>query len=245
MARPRVLLTPSFERGRLSLRREYCRALADAGLTAWPVPMDAAESPWDYLDMAHGIVLSGGGDIDPTRYGQQPHAALGEVDPERDALEFALIAEALRRQLPVLAVCRGMQVLNVALGGTLIQDIPNQRPMALRHQQKAPRWYLSHAIEVAGGSYLREIYPAGYGRVNSFHHQAVDRVGRDLRPVAAAPDGIIEALEGIGAGFVLAVQWHPEDLCHSEAESRGLFHLFAEACRGVMEKRGETAGGGG
>ncbi|ABZ84280.1 glutamine amidotransferase, putative [Heliomicrobium modesticaldum Ice1] len=245
MSRPRVLLTPSFERGRLSLRREYCRALASAGLTVWPVPLEAAEEPWNYLDMAHGIVFSGGGDIDPARYGQQPHAALGEVDPERDALELTLIAEALRRQLPVLAVCRGMQVLNVALGGTLIQDIPRQRPIALRHQQKAPRWHPSHSIEVTGGSRLREIYPTGYGRVNSFHHQSVDRVGRELRPVAVAPDGIIEALEGIGPGFIVAVQWHPEDLCHSELESRGLFRLFAEACRGDMAKRGESVGGGG
>lgn len=228
--KPRVIITPSFDGGRIMLRREYCHALACVGLAVWLAPLEAAVETEEYISQAHGLVLSGGGDIDPARYYQQPHGSLGEVDPERDELDFALASLALSRGLPVLAICRGLQVLNVATGGTLIQDIPKQRPMAIRHSQKAPRWHASHSIEIARGSLLQELYPGGFGRVNSFHHQAIDRLGKGLRVGAQSADGIVEAVEGEGQNFVLAVQWHPEDLFEYESEAKGLFHRFAEAC---------------
>ncbi|MBC9783654.1 gamma-glutamyl-gamma-aminobutyrate hydrolase family protein [Heliobacterium chlorum] len=239
MSKLPVLITPSFERGRISLRHEYCRALTDAGFVVWPAPLEAVHDVASYCDHIRGLVLSGGGDVDPVRYRQQPHAALGEIDPERDELEFSLIAYALQKAIPILAICRGMQVLNVAMGGTLIQDIPKQRPLALRHGQKAPRWHTSHAVEVAEGSRLREVFSSGFGRVNSFHHQAVDRLGNNLRSTAVAPDGIVEAIEGTGNTFIVGVQWHPEDLYLYEPEARGLFQLFAEACRGEQWVQGE------
>ncbi|KAB2951838.1 gamma-glutamyl-gamma-aminobutyrate hydrolase family protein [Heliorestis acidaminivorans] len=228
--KPLVLVTPSFERGRLMVRREYLQALQDEGVLPWPISIEAIEEAEAYCNNAHGLLLSGGGDIDPLFYHQQPHVALGEVDPDRDRLDFAILARALQRQMPILAICRGLQVLNVARGGTLIQDLPRQRPQALRHQQRAPRWHKSHSIDICEGTMLRQIYRNSTGQVNSFHHQAVDRVGKDLEVVARSNDGVIEALEGLGKNFVMAVQWHPEDLYNNDLEARGLFRAFAESC---------------
>ncbi|MDD2421680.1 MAG: gamma-glutamyl-gamma-aminobutyrate hydrolase family protein [Heliobacteriaceae bacterium] len=237
MAKPYVLVTPSLDSGRLLLRHEYSNALALAGLMVWPVPLAAVGVAEEYCAQACGLILSGGGDIDPAWYQQQPHAALGEVNPQRDELDFALLAGAIALGLPVLAICRGMQVVNVAFGGTLIQDIGKQCPAALRHYQKAPRWHVSHGVDIASGSRLRTIYPEGNGRVNSFHHQAIERLGQGLQVGALAPDGIIEAIEGTGPGYIMAVQWHPEDLWERENAARGLFRQFAEACLKFQKNR--------
>ncbi|MCW2276699.1 gamma-glutamyl-gamma-aminobutyrate hydrolase family protein [Heliophilum fasciatum] len=235
MSRPRILIAPSFDGERMILRGPYWRSLVAAGVLGWPIHIASTQECEYYVEQAHGLLLSGGGDLDPARYGQQPHAALGEVDPQRDALEFALIRLALQQGMPILGICRGLQVLNVACGGTLIQDIPKQRPQALRHQQKAPRWHPSHSIHVEAGSRLQACYPEGSGWVNSFHHQAVDQVGAGLKVAARAGDGMIEAIEGLGESFVLAVQWHPEDL--TTAETQQLWCLFAAYCREYQMKQ--------
>ncbi|QGG49107.1 gamma-glutamyl-gamma-aminobutyrate hydrolase family protein [Heliorestis convoluta] len=242
--KPLVLITPSFERGRLIVRREYLQALQEGGLLPWPISIEGIEEVESYCQQAQGLVLSGGGDVDPIYYHQQPHAALGEVDPERDRLDFAVLAQALQRKMPVLAICRGLQVLNIARGGTLIQDIPRQKPSALRHQQKSPRWHKSHNIDIVERSQLHQIYRNGTGQVNSFHHQAIDRLGKGLQAVAHSADGIVEAIEGQGESFIMAVQWHPEDLFRNDQEAKALFRLFAEACkqykRCIFSQNGEA-----
>lgn len=192
------------------------------------------------LDRADGLLLAGGEDIAPSLFGEAPHPNLGTVDAERDAAEMALARRALDMGLPLLAICRGIQALNVAAGGTLYQDIPSQVPGALKHHcfyPEYPRDHIAHTVDIAPDSRLAAIL----GRdgvalsavpVNSLHHQAVKALGAGLRVVAQAPDGIVEAVEGTGGAWVLAVQWHPEELVASRADMRALFRAFVEAAGG-------------
>jgi putative glutamine amidotransferase len=162
------------------------------------------------MALCDGILLSGGEDVDPGHYGEEPHPALGEVNPERDRMELTATAEALRLGMPILAVCRGIQLLNVARGGTLWQDIPSQLGGDLLHEQTAPvadRW---HAATVEAGSRLAGIFGATELSINSFHHQAIRELGEGLRATARAEDGVIEGVEGTGPEWLVGVQWHPE-----------------------------------
>lgn len=188
------------------------------------------------LDAADGLLLTGGDDVAPTRYGEERHPAVVEVPPERDEFEIALIHEARRRQLPILAICRGMQVLNVACGGTLVQDIPTQLPGSLEHAFKVPPHQpveMAHEVWVEKDSLLARVMrePLAGGdslQVNSRHHQAVKAVASGFRVVATAPDGVIEAIEDTTAKFCLAVQWHPENFWRT-GEFRALFEGFVAA----------------
>jgi putative glutamine amidotransferase len=185
---------------------------------------------WQRLD---GLVLTGGGDIEPARFGQARHAAVDDVSPARDELELGLTRRAVADDVPLFAICRGIQVLNVALGGTLVQDLPSERPGALAHSQKAPRHEPTHAVKVMGeGTRLGQVLGALEVEVNSMHHQAIDRVGDGLREVAWAPDGIIEGIEMPGEHrFVLGVQWHPEELVGHDQAARNLFAAIVDAAR--------------
>jgi putative glutamine amidotransferase len=185
---------------------------------------------WQRLD---GLLLTGGGDIDPARFGQAPHPTVADVSSARDELELGLTHRALTDDVPLLAICRGLQVLNVALGGTLVQDIPSERPGALVHSQTAPRHDATHAVKVMGeGTRLGRVLGALELEVNSMHHQAIDRLGNGLREVAWAPDGIVEGLELPGDDrFVLGVQWHPEELAGHDAAARNLFAAIVDAAR--------------
>jgi putative glutamine amidotransferase len=185
---------------------------------------------WQRLD---GLILTGGGDIEPARFGQARHAAVDEVSPARDELELGLTRRAVADDLPLFAICRGIQVLNVALGGTLVQDIPSERPGALLHSQRAPRHEPTHAVKVMGeGTRLGQVLGAFEVEVNSMHHQAIDRLGDGLREVAWAPDGIIEGIEMPGDDrFVLGVQWHPEELVGHDRAARNLFSAIVDAAR--------------
>jgi putative glutamine amidotransferase len=194
------------------------------------------------MDIADGLILSGGEDVDPARYGQAPHPKLGMVSRERDEVEFAALERALERELPVLAICRGMQLLNVAFGGTLYQDLPSLRDGGLIHEQDAPitkRW---HAVEVEEGSRPAEIFGETKLFINSFHHQGVDRLGEGLRAWGWAEDGLVEGIEAADHPWVVGVQWHPE---RGEAEVPGdplhpdhcLFQAFGEAVRERAESR--------
>ena len=185
---------------------------------------------WPRLD---GLVLPGVGDIDPARFGEARHPAVDDVSLARDELELGLARRAVADGVPLFAICRGMQVLNVALGGTLVQDIPSERPGALVHSQKAPRHEATHGVKVMGeGTRLGRVLGALEVEVNSMHHQAIGRLGEGLQEVAWAPDGIVEGVELPGeVRFVLGVQWHPEELVAHDPTARNLFAAIVDAAR--------------
>lgn len=183
------------------------------------------------LDMVDGLYLPGGVDVDPHLYGEEPLAGMGSFDPDWDAVDVVLAQAALERNMPILGICRGMQVLNVAAGGTLYQDIPSQVPGALKHSQKGPRWAASHAVELDGESRLAKTLGATELRINSYHHQAVKDVAPGFRAVANAPDGVIEAIESTQHRYAVGVQWHPELMVERDPMYKALFVDFIEAVK--------------
>jgi putative glutamine amidotransferase len=181
------------------------------------------------MDSVSGLVLTGGEDVDPQRYGEKRHEKVRSVNPARDATEAALIEEAKARGKPVLAICRGIQILNVALGGTLVQDIPSQVGTQIAHDEDSPRDKRSHEISVEPDSLIAKAVGAEHLTVNSFHHQSVKRVADGMRVTARSPDGIIEGIESTNDWWVMGVQWHPEEMTDSpEPWDRGLFKAFAQ-----------------
>lgn len=197
--------------------------------------MAALEGARDVLAVADALVLTGGEDVDPARYGETPHPRLGTVSQVRDAWEIALVNEARARRLPVLAICRGIQILNVALGGTLIQDIPSEIDTEIDHDPDRARTERTHTVEVAGESRLARAIGVTRLEVNSVHHQAVRRVAPTLRVVATAPDGVIEGVETApdDPWWCVGVQWHPEDTVESGAGwDRMLFESFGAVAAG-------------
>jgi putative glutamine amidotransferase len=199
-----------------------------------PIEIGAAtEDAFGILGRADGLLLTGGGDVDPALYGEAPHPTFEPAEAGRDEFEIALVRAALTANLPCLAICRGMQVLNVALGGSLIQDIPDQVPGAVNHSVREPRYAIAHEVWVATKSLtfelLREHIEDGeVCQVNSRHHQAVKRTAEGFEVTATAPDGVIEAMERPGSGFCVAVQWHPENFWRT-GEFRSLFEGFLRA----------------
>jgi putative glutamine amidotransferase len=225
----------------------YMEAVEDAGGSAVPILPGAAA---DVLSRVDGLVLTGGLDVDPQEYAAPLDPASDvEVDGERDALELPLVREAVRRDLPMLAVCRGIQVLNVALGGTLVQDIDVHRTgrQSWSHQQRksrpdAPLDAVIHDVQVAEGSRLRDIAGGARLGVNTFHHQVIDKVAPGLVVTARAAepeDALIEAVEAPDCRWVLGVQWHPERMWRSAPAHRRLFAELVKAARDVRPaKRG-------
>lgn len=207
----------------------YLNALARAGASGLPI-----QSP-EELARASGLLLTGGGDVSPARYGHQAHPRLGAVDNERDELELALVGEALKRNLPILAICRGMQVLVVACGGTLWQDLPSELPQADDHGrgagQRTQSERASHRVMLSAGSLAARAAGATEFEVNSSHHQAAQTAGREVVISGWAPDGVIEAVELPRARFVLGVQWHPEEMLN-RPEQAAIFSAFVSAIRG-------------
>lgn len=203
----------------LALGLTYPEAIRRAGAVPIVIPpMDeAAIEP--LLDGLGGLCLSGGPDLQPSCYGAEPHPALGHTEPPLDVFEIALVRAAEARDMPVLAICRGLQVLNVARGGTLFQDLPSQRPSAIEHRQARSGSTATHDVTLQD-SLTAECLGLRDARVNSFHHQAVDRLGAGLRAVGWAPDGVIEALEATDRSFTIAVQWHAESMVHSPEQAR-------------------------
>jgi putative glutamine amidotransferase len=186
----------------------------------------------DVLDDAAGVLLTGGGDVDPARYGEPIDPTFEAAEEGRDAYETEIIKLAMERDLPLLAICRGVQILNVALGGSLIQDIPSQHPSAVNHSLVDPKWAIAHDVTVAVDSRLRDVLrdritDAGTMPVNSRHHQSIKQIAPGLRVSATAPDGIIEAVERPGSTFCLGVQWHPENFWRT-GEFRSLYEGFLE-----------------
>ena len=212
-------------RERVAVNTAYVRALAASGLVPLLVPpLVDPDAACGALDRVQGLVLTGGEDVAPARYGALSHPKLGETDPARDAVELALIAGAGQRRLPILAICRGLQILNVALGGTLYQDLGSERAGPIDHADPRSR----HGVQVEPGTLLHDTLGTHETSVNSRHHQAIRDLAPGLRASAWAADGVVEAVEpgDRGGPWTLAVQWHPED----DADG-ALFRGFAAAIR--------------
>ena len=231
-----VSATTELIRGVLRVRgnASYTDSLRSAGLRPFILPVLTAADADAMLDGMQGLVLTGGEDVGPEHYDAVPHAALGDVHTGRDAFELALVLAARARRLPTLAICRGIQVANVALGGTLVQDIPSEWPGAIAHDGAGARNERVHDVHVHGASTLVGALGATRLTVNSFHHQSIAALAPGLAAVAHAPDGVIEGVQWTGdAWWMLGVQWHPEELTGtSEAWDRNLFRAFASACGG-------------
>lgn len=207
----------------------YVDAVRAAGGIPLVLPSGEAQ-PAELLDVVDGLILSGGGDIAPDSYGGQPHETIYSVSEERDRFEFGLARAALTRpDKPLLCICRGMQVLNVVCGGGLHVHVPERFGEKVIHRAP-PRLPIRHAVDLEPGSRLGELLGATRIEACSWHHQAIDRVGRDLVPVAWAADGVIEAIEHTEHPWCFGVQWHPE-LQHIEEPHRSLFHALLEAAR--------------
>lgn len=233
--RPRVLVTTGRQWRERPLRRldvltgrNYVDALVRVGLLPMLSASLAPELAAEALDGFDGLLLSGGADIDPARFGQPPHPGLGEVDADRDAFELAAYRVARDRGLPVLGVCRGIQVVAVAEGGDLHQHLPAV-PGLHQHEQHARDGDAVHRVRIEEGSALREAAGADAMAVNSYHHQGVDRVPKALRVTARADDGVVEALEATNGAFLLAVQWHPEMAFERDPGQLAPFQAFARA----------------
>jgi putative glutamine amidotransferase len=220
------------------LGQAYASAIQIAGGIPIIIPLGIDEENLDELiPRLDGILFSGGADIDPNLFGGTPHPRVYGISPERDALEIALIRKALSADKPLLAICRGIQVLNVALGGTLYTHIQDQRDQSLKHDwfPDFPRDKLAHSVRLTPGSKLHQIFGSEEIRVNSLHHQGLAELGQGLRATGFAPDDLVEGVEVEGASFAIGVQWHPECL-PDDSGSQALFTAFVEACGGVESK---------
>ena len=195
----------------------------------------AVDAPGDVMGSAQGLLLTGGGDVRPALYGAAAHPTFDPAEPGRDEYEMELVRLAFEKDLPVFAICRGVQLLNVARGGTLIQDIPDEVGTSVEHRIKEPRFAIAHDVWLTTGSLLertmRERLEEGETcAVNSRHHQAPKDLGEGLIVSGTAPDGVIEAIEDPSRRFCLGVQWHPENF-YRTGEFRALFEAFVDACR--------------
>lgn len=237
MNTPLVLLTATTKDigglMRVRLNEAYVNAARAAGLAPVVLPPIPPDELAPMLDAVSGVIITGGEDIDPAEYGAAAHPKCGPPHQLRDKCEIALVRQARERRLPTLAICRGIQAVNVAFGGTLVQDIPTQRPSDINHDQADQRASRLHAIAIERGSRLAAAVGATDVTVNSSHHQSVDTLAPGLKLTARAPDGIVEGVEWPGdEWWMLGVQWHPEELVDdAKAWDRGLFKALAEQAR--------------
>ncbi len=212
--------------------QSYVRAVAQSGGIPVLIPPQAEAASLDHVcARLDGLLLTGGEDVAPALYGEAPLPKCGQPEPERDDLEMRMTRWALEYDLPIFGICRGMQLLNVAAGGTLYQDLATQLPGTAEHALSAlPRDTRAHEIAVQADSRLARILGTERPQVNSLHHQAVARPGADVEILAVSPDGVAEAMEVRGQSFALAVQYHPEELFDSDEASQRLFAAFIAAC---------------
>ncbi len=231
------------------MNQRYFLALTKLGAVPWMIPLlDEDEATLRQIhERLDGLFLAGGVDMDPETYGQEREPGCGAIDPARDRVELTLTRWAMEDGLPILGVCRGMQVINVAAGGTLHQDCATDLPEAIRHDYFPTagyaRDYLAHEVRLVRGTRMHDVYGQEEIRVNSMHHQAVDVLGDALVASGCAPDDLVEALEGSGDAFLMAVQWHPEMLVERDAGTRRLFERFLDAALGYARARDVMAPG--
>jgi len=184
-----------------------------------------------YVEMCDGFLFSGGFDIAPSRYGEATKETCGKLQPMRDKLEFTIFEKIIKTDKPIMGICRGFQFINVALGGTLIQDIPSEAPSEINHTQTEPRFTPSHEVRVLADTPLYSLVGKDRMVANSFHHQAIKTLGRGLKVMAMADDGIVEAIYSTGERYIRAYQWHPERLYKINEDNLTLFSDFIRACR--------------
>jgi putative glutamine amidotransferase len=211
---------------RTGVNAAYIQALLGAGGVPLIVtPLMGPSLAGRALDGVDGLILTGGEDLDPAWYGADPSPLLSPPSRERDLFELALFAVARQRGLPILGICRGIQLINVGLGGTLFQDLPSERPGSVDHRPEGPRDLRSHRVRLEPGSRAAEALGGTTLTVNSSHHQAIKNLATGLRPTGWTDDGLVEAAESTDEGpWLLAVQWHPEEMhCDRQAPERGLF----------------------
>jgi putative glutamine amidotransferase len=238
--RPRIGITMriELETNRFYLSRYYSEAVEAAGGLPLNIPLiPRADYIAGVMDALDGVLLPGSdSDMDPQRYGQQPHPQLGSVHPLKDETDLLVLAEIEKRRTPLFAICYGIQSLNVSRGGTLIQDVGSQVPNAMKHEQGVPRDRHSHRVRILEDSTLGKLAGAEAAPVNSHHHQALETLGRELVATAWATDGIVEAVEDPRSDrFVVGVQWHPELGWEQDELSRALFDRFVSEARRFAE----------
>jgi putative glutamine amidotransferase len=227
------------------MREGYVNGVIEAGGTPLLIPPQVTQLMLRQIyELVDGILLPGGADIDPVHYGQEHHPKLGQIEPLRDAIELPIARWAVVERKPLLAVCRGMQVLNVALGGTLYQDINSQLPTTIEHDAGSAQkcWTnFDHDVALEPSSRLAELLGSDHFQANSLHHQALEQIASGLRVTGRAPDGVIEAVEGEGDAFVLGVQCHPEQLWHAvDTRWQRVFQAFVAAA--AEQKAQRTVG---
>ncbi len=239
-SKPLIGITSAMEKGdnpfSYVLGRNYVKGIAKAGGNPVILPCFGEEDNiQDIAETLDGLLLSGGVDIDPLLFGEEPHPKVGRIDPVRDLYEKTLIDLIIERKKPILGICRGCQELNLFMGGSIFQDLDSQRDGELiKHIQNAPRWHPTHSISVENGFLLTKIYPDLKGKVNSFHHQAIKDPAPDFKISCFSPDGVVEAIEYQKDQFIIGVQWHPEHLWEGDPASLELFKIFVEETRRNM-----------
>ena len=235
MKKPVIGVMPLFrsDKGDLWMRMGYLGGILEAGGAPIIFPFTKDEELVDqFCGMCDGFLFTGGQDISPSIYGEDPLPELEEVSEERDSLELLVIKRALELKRPVFGICRGLQFLNAYLGGTLYQDIPSQYGTDILHLQTEPYPVPTHEVRIAPDTPLASLLDTETISVNSFHHQGVKKLADGLVPAAWAPDGIVEAFYRPGSVFFAAVQWHPEMLYENDESSRRLFRAFVNAAKG-------------
>ena len=211
---------------------DYAHAVeASGGLPLVLPSVEDAVSIERFVALCDGFLFTGGVDIDPAHYEEKKSPFCGEIQPYRDALELQVLASVLKTDKPLLGICRGAQVINVALGGTLYQDLPSERPTDIQHRQTEDKYTPSHPIKILPNTPLHALTGSTRMTGNSFHHQAVKTLGRGLAPMAYAADGVLEAFTGTGSQYLRAYQWHPERLFEDDAQNRLLFSDFIKHCK--------------
>jgi putative glutamine amidotransferase len=212
---------------RMYVSRDYIESIVRAGAIPLLLPiLSNTEALRLQIEAVDALVLAGGQDVQPQRYNEEPSPFLETICPERDAYEIAALNFALAQQKPVFGICRGMQLINVAFGGSLYQDIAQQCPDRLQHSQKAIREEASHTVTLESDSWLSSIMKKETLPTNSFHHQAIKELAAGFRVSARAQDGIIEAIEKRDQGFIVGVQWHPEMMSETHLDMQTLFTAF-------------------
>lgn len=236
--RPIIGITPSLESGehKIYTPTSYPKAIIEAGGTPVFFNFTRDQEMIDaYASMVDGVLFSGGDDVDPATYGEEQIWGCGDVVPLRDDFEIQLLRTLVEKypEKPILGICRGAQVLNVGMGGTLYQDLRSQKDGCIRHQQQQSSHYASHKVTVEDGSLLHRIYGSTSVKVNSFHHQAVKDLAPGMQLTALASDGVVEGFEKPDHPYFVAVQWHPERLVEGphHPEHKPLFKSFVDACR--------------
>lgn len=212
---------------RLMLNRDYPRSIEQAG--GIPIVLPLTESYAIALEQVRavdGLVLSGGQDVNPLIYGQEPHEKLGNISPERDAFELLLLRAAVELKKPVMGICRGSQVMNAYFGGTLFQDNSLKDGAYIKHAQSANPQLPIHHVTAEKGSFLEKAVGEEVFLINSFHHQSIDQVAPGFKAIATSNDGLIEGIEAVGDHFMFAVQWHPEMMSREDGPSQKIFSAY-------------------